>query len=67
MDLIHSKNEFAMKASVNQLKGSVSAKVRSLREDILYEIAFIESALDDHGDISVWKVIQISLWQKHGD
>ena len=47
MDLIHSKNEFAMKASVNQLKGSVSAKVRSLREDILYEIAFIESALDD--------------------
>lgn len=53
MDLIHSKNEFAMKASVNQLKGSVSAKVRSLREDILYEIAFIESALDDPEHISL--------------
>lgn len=53
MDLIHSKNEFAMKASVNQLKGSVSAKVRSLREDILYEIAFIESALDDPENISL--------------
>lgn len=52
-DLIHSKNEFAMKASVNQLKGSVSAKVRSLREDILYEIAFIESALDDPEHISL--------------
>ena len=53
MDLIHSKNEFAMKASVNQLKGSVSAKVRSLREDILYEIAFIESAVDDPEHISL--------------
>lgn len=53
MDLIHSKNEFAMKASVNQLKGSVSAKVRNLREDILYEIAFIESALDDPEHISL--------------
>lgn len=53
MDLIHSKNEFAMKASANQLKGSVSAKVRSLREDILYEIAFIESALDDPEHISL--------------
>ena len=42
-----------MKASVNQLKGSVSAKVRSLREDILYEIAFIESALDDPEHISL--------------
>lgn len=47
MDLIHSKNEFAMKASVGQLKGSVSSIIRELRSDILYEIAFIESALDD--------------------
>ena len=53
MDLIHSKNEFAMKASVNQLKGSVSVKVRSLRAAILYEIAFIESALDDPEHISL--------------
>lgn len=53
MDLIHSKNEFAMKSSVQQLKGSVSDKVRSLRDDILYEIAFIESALDDPEHISL--------------
>lgn len=53
MDLIHSKNEFALKASVQQLKGSVSDKVRSLRGDILYEIAFIESALDDPEHISL--------------
>ncbi|MDE6567011.1 MAG: tRNA uridine-5-carboxymethylaminomethyl(34) synthesis GTPase MnmE [Lachnospiraceae bacterium] len=53
MDIIHSKNEFALKSSINQLKGSVSDKVRSLREDILYEIAFIESALDDPEHISL--------------
>lgn len=53
MDMIHSKNEFAMKASLNQLKGAVSDKVRSLREEILYEIAFIESALDDPEHISL--------------
>lgn len=53
MDLIHSKNEFALKSSVRQLKGAVSDKVRSLREEILYEIAFIESALDDPEHISL--------------
>lgn len=53
MDMIHSKNEFAMKASLNQLKGAVSDKVRSLRDEIIYEIAFIESALDDPEHISL--------------
>lgn len=53
MDVIHSKNEFALKSSVRQLKGSLSDKVRSLREEILYEIAFIESALDDPEHISL--------------
>ena len=53
MDLIHSKNEFALKSSVKQLKGAVSDKVRSMREEILYEIAFIESALDDPEHISL--------------
>ena len=53
MDIIHSKNEFALRSSVRQLRGSVSDQVRSLREDILYEIAFIESALDDPEHISL--------------
>ena len=53
MDLIHSKNEFALKSSGKQLKGAVSDKVRSMREEILYEIAFIESALDDPEHISL--------------
>ena len=47
MDLIQSKNEFALEASVNQLKGSVSSIIKELRSKIIYEIAFIESALDD--------------------
>ncbi len=53
MDMIHAKNEFAMKASLKQLKGAVSEKVRFLRDEILYEIAFIESALDDPEHISL--------------
>ena len=43
MDLIQARNEFALQSSVKQLKGSVSDKIKSLREDILYEIAFIEA------------------------
>lgn len=53
MDIIHSKNEFALQSSVKQLKGSVSEAVKKMREDIIYEIAFIESALDDPEHISL--------------
>lgn len=53
MDLISSENEIAMKSSIRQLKGSVSKKIKKLRQDILYEIAFIESALDDPEHISL--------------
>ena len=54
MDIIHSKSEFALKNSVKQLKGSLSDKIRELRAKIIYEIAYIESALDDpeHYDLS---------------
>ena len=47
MDVIHAKNEFALKSSVKQLKGSVSYLIKEIREEILNEIAFIEAALDD--------------------
>lgn len=53
MDLIHAKNEFALKSSVRQLRGSVFEKIKMLREKLLYEIAFIESALDDPEHISL--------------
>lgn len=47
MDLIESRNEFAAKSAVSQLKGSVSEIIKELRTQILQEIAFIEAALDD--------------------
>lgn len=47
MDIIHAKSEFALQSSVKQLKGSVSDMIQEIRADILYEIAFIEAALDD--------------------
>lgn len=53
IDVIHSQNEYALTSSVNQLRGLLSDKVKSLRADILYEIAFIESALDDPEHISL--------------
>ncbi|NLL75774.1 MAG: tRNA uridine-5-carboxymethylaminomethyl(34) synthesis GTPase MnmE [Clostridiales bacterium] len=53
IDIIHSKNQFALKNSVSQLKGSVSDTVCKLRDEIIYEIAFIESALDDPEHISL--------------
>ena len=53
MDVISSKNDLALKSSVLQLRGIVSDKIKKLREEILYEIAFIESALDDPEHISL--------------
>ncbi len=53
MDVIHAKNELALKSSVSQLKGAVSEKIKELRAGIIYEIAFIESALDDPEHISL--------------
>lgn len=47
MDLISSQNEFARKAALAQLSGSVSDRIRKLRASLLYEMAFIESAIDD--------------------
>lgn len=47
MDVIHSQNEYALSASMDQLQGKLAITVKSLRERLLYEIAFIESALDD--------------------
>ncbi|MDD3279808.1 MAG: tRNA uridine-5-carboxymethylaminomethyl(34) synthesis GTPase MnmE [Lachnospiraceae bacterium] len=53
MDVISAKNEYALKSSLHQLQGSVMEKIREIREAIIYEIAFIESALDDPEHISI--------------
>ena len=53
IDIIHSKNEFALKSSLSQLSGAVSEKIKEVRGEILHEIAFIESALDDPEHVSI--------------
>ena len=53
MDLISAKNEDSRKSSLRQLSGSLSEKVKELRAKILYESAYIESALDDPEHISL--------------
>lgn len=53
IDVIQSKNEYALKSSVSQLKGSIHKKIKEIRQRILYQIAFIESALDDPEHISL--------------
>lgn len=47
IDMINAKNDFAWQSSIDQLSGSLSKKIRQLREKIINETAFIESALDD--------------------
>ena len=47
MDIIDSQNQFALKSSMDQLSGKLSESIRLYRENILHEMAFIESALDD--------------------
>lgn len=53
IDVINAKNQYALKSSVSQLSGIISKKIGELREQILYHIAFIESALDDPEHISL--------------
>lgn len=53
MDVISSRNEFARKSSIQQLDGALTDKIKDLRERIIYETAFIESALDDPEHISM--------------
>ncbi len=53
IDIISSKNEYALKSSVSQLKGNVQKKIKEIRDEILYHTAFIETALDDPEHISV--------------
>lgn len=53
MDLIASKNEYALKSSLNHLRGDLQKKIVEFRQEIIHEIAFIESALDDPEHISL--------------
>ncbi len=58
MDVISAKNDYALKSSLSQLKGSVTGMIREIREKLIYEIAHIESAWMIRS-ISAWKDMQI--------
>lgn len=53
MDVIQAKNEYALKSSMNQLRGSVMRVIKEIRDKLIYQIAYIESALDDPEHISL--------------
>ena len=53
MDVIQAKNEYALRSSMDQLRGSVYRAIKEIREKLIYHIAYIESALDDPEHISL--------------
>ncbi len=53
MDLIHAKNDMAAKSSIKQLQGGLKDIISGIREKLLYNIAYIESALDDPENYSL--------------
>lgn len=52
-DIISAKNEYALKNSLNQLRGNVLDRIKEIRIKILRDLAFIEAALDDPEHISL--------------
>jgi len=53
MDVISAENDMALASSLEQLSGSLRDKTVSLRDRILHETAFIESAIDDPENYSL--------------
>ncbi|MBO5425687.1 MAG: tRNA uridine-5-carboxymethylaminomethyl(34) synthesis GTPase MnmE [Lachnospiraceae bacterium] len=53
MDLIHAKNDMAAKSSLKQLQGGLRDTITAMRDKLLYNIAYIESALDDPENYSL--------------
>ena len=53
IDVITSENEYALQSSISQLKGSIKKKIQDIRNKIIYETAFIETALDDPEHINI--------------
>jgi tRNA modification GTPase len=53
-DVIDAENSYALKAGMKQLKGGLSDAVSHIRDELRYEIAYIEAALDDpeHYDLT---------------
>lgn len=53
MDVISAKSDQSLKNSLKHLSGGLYKGIHKMRDEILYEIAYIESALDDPEHISL--------------
>ena len=53
IDIINSKNQYALRNSVNELSGKLSIVIEDIRAEILEKTAYIEAALDDPEHISL--------------
>jgi tRNA modification GTPase len=53
MDLIQSKNEFALNNAIKQITGELESTIKDLREEIITQIAKIEVAIDDPEHMSL--------------
>lgn len=53
IDIINAKNEYSLRSSVSQLRGTILRRIEGIREQVLFQVAFIESALDDPEHISI--------------
>ena len=53
MDIINAESDIALKSGIKQLNGNLYNRIIDLRKKLIYEIAFIESAIDDPEHISL--------------
>ncbi|MCW6676113.1 tRNA uridine-5-carboxymethylaminomethyl(34) synthesis GTPase MnmE [Aerococcaceae bacterium NML180378] len=67
MDLIQAKTAKAMDASMNQLNGSLSGKIRALRQEMLQTLAQVEVTIDypEYDDVEEMSLNQMSVTATH--
>lgn len=69
IDVINAQSQYALNSAVYQLRGNISEIIRDIRDRILNEVAFIETALDDPEHISIenygYELINITTEIKH--
>ncbi len=65
IDVINSKTEKEAKASINQLEGNLSIKIKEIRDDLISGMADIEASIDypeyDEVEITSAKILEILL------
>ncbi|MDR1700532.1 MAG: 50S ribosome-binding GTPase, partial [Lachnoclostridium sp.] len=52
-EIIHAKNKYALQNSIAALRGNIKTEIEKIRNEILFDIAFIEASLDDPENIEI--------------